>query len=68
MPKHINRNRRGNDSVGIQYKVLYRFVNFQQLVSDLTRLHTFTYYPFSGASWACEHLFLGTQAKIVRFV
>ena len=41
-----------------------RFVNYQQLVSDLARLHTFTYYHFSGASWAPKHLVLGAQPKI----
>ena len=42
----------------------WRLVNFQQLVSDLTILQTFTYYTFSGASLAPKHLILGAQPKI----
>ena len=33
---------------------------------DLTRLHTFTYNPFSRPSWVPEHLYLGAQPKIQR--
>ena len=39
-------------------------LNFQQLVSELTWLHTLTYYPFSGASWTPKYLVSGAQPKV----
>ena len=44
------------------------FGSFQELVSGFTRIHAFTYCPFSGASWAHKLLFLGALGHSVSSV